>query len=532
MENGNLFRGSGPTGPQGYGAACATGEGSEGMAEDTTYDLIAATGCPTGIAHTYMAKEALEKAAAAKGLTIKVETHGQVGIENEVTPAQIKAAKAVIVAADKDVQAERFAGKPMISVGVTAAIKDPEGLIDKALAAKAEGELSEEVANASSDDAAPEKESVGHIIYKHLMNGVSHMLVFVVAGGVLTAVSFLWGITSFDSTAADYNSFAAMLKIIGGIAMNLMVPVLAAYIAESIGKRPALVPGFVAGMIAITGLPVSPETGLIDAGGAGVGFGFLGGIVGGFVAGYVIVGLEKLLSGMPKNLDGLKAIFLYPLLSTFITGLIMLGISGPMAAINTGMMSFLEGLEASGPIVLGLAIGCMCAFDMGGPVNKAAYVTGTALLTEALQAGIGTPTYNFGTNFMAAVSAACIVPPLITAFAVIVGKKYFSKEDHDAGIVNIVLGCTHITEGAIPFMTKNIWPVMPIMMCGSSIAAILTILFGVHDPAPHGGFLVLPVVDGWYLWLIAIFAGVLVGGILYVIFKRNEYHKNGDKVVE
>ena len=502
------------------------------MAEDTTYDLIAATGCPTGIAHTYMAKEALEKAAAAKGLTIKVETHGQVGIENEVTPAQIKAAKAVIVAADKDVQAERFAGKPMISVGVTAAIKDPEGLIDKALAAKAEGELSEEVANASSDDAAPEKESVGHIIYKHLMNGVSHMLVFVVAGGVLTAVSFLWGITSFDSTAADYNSFAAMLKIIGGIAMNLMVPVLAAYIAESIGKRPALVPGFVAGMIAITGLPVSPETGLIDAGGAGVGFGFLGGIVGGFVAGYVIVGLEKLLSGMPKNLDGLKAIFLYPLLSTFITGLIMLGISGPMAAINTGMMSFLEGLEASGPIVLGLAIGCMCAFDMGGPVNKAAYVTGTALLTEALQAGIGTPTYNFGTNFMAAVSAACIVPPLITAFAVIVGKKYFSKEDHDAGIVNIVLGCTHITEGAIPFMTKNIWPVMPIMMLGSSIASILTIFFGVHDPAPHGGFLVLPVVDGWYLWLIAIFAGVLVGGILYVIFKRNEYHKNGDKVVE
>lgn len=324
------------------------------MAEDTTYDLIATTGCPTGIAHTYMAKEALEKAAAAKGLTIKVETHGQVGIENEVTPAQIKAAKAVIVAADKDVQAERFAGKPMVSVGVTAAIKDPEGLIDKALAAKAEGELADEVANASSDSSAStEKESVGHIIYKHLMNGVSHMLVFVVAGGVLTAVSFLWGITSFDSTASDYNSFAAMLKIIGGIAMNLMVPVLAAYIAESIGKRPALVPGFVAGMIAITGLPVSPETGLIDAGGAGVGFGFLGGIVGGFVAGYVIVGLEKLLSGMPKNLDGLKAIFLYPLLSTFITGLIMLGISGPMAAINTGMMSFLEGLEASGPIVLG-----------------------------------------------------------------------------------------------------------------------------------------------------------------------------------
>ena len=419
------------------------------------YDLIAATGCPTGIAHTFMAKEALEKAAEARGLTIKVETHGQVGIENEVTPAEIKAAKAVIIAADKDVQAERFAGKPLISVGVTAAIKDPNGLIDKALSAKAQGTMSDAVVNASSDDSGFEKESVGHVIYKHLMNGVSHMLVFVVAGGVLTAVSFLWGIHSYDSTSADYNTFAAMLKIIGGIAMNLMVPVLAAYIAESIGKRPALVPGFVAGMIAIQGLPVNATTGLIDAGGSGVGFGFLGGIVGGFLAGYVILGLEKLLSGLPKNLDGLKAIFLYPLLSTFITGLIMLGISGPMAAINTGMMSFLKGLEASGPIVLGLAIGCMCAFDMGGPVNKAAYVTGTALLTEALTAGVGTDTYNFGTNFMAAVSAACIVPPLITTFAVVVGKKYFSQEDHDAGIVNLILGCTHITEGAIPFMTLN-----------------------------------------------------------------------------
>lgn len=496
------------------------------MAEDTTYDLIAATGCPTGIAHTYMAKEALEKAAAAKGLTIKVETHGQVGIENEVTPAQIKAAKAVIVAADKDVQAERFAGKPMVSVGVTAAIKDPEGLIDKALAAKAEGELTDEVANASSDSSAStEKESVGHIIYKHLMNGVSHMLVFVVAGGVLTAVSFLWGITSFDSTAADYNSFAAMLKIIGGIAMNLMVPVLSAYIAESIGKRPALVPGFVAGMIAIQGLPVNAETGMIDAGGAGVGFGFLGGIVGGFLSGYVILLLEKVFAKLPKNLDGLKAIFLYPLFSTAIVGLVMLGISGPMAAINTAMMDFLKGLSASGAVVLGLAIGCMCAFDMGGPVNKAAYVTGTAMLTEALAAGVGTDTYNFGTNFMAAVSAACIVPPLITTFAVIVGKKYFSQEDHDAGIVNLILGCTHITEGAIPFMTKNIWPVMPIMMLGSSIASILTIMFNVHDPAPHGGFLVLPVVENGPLWVLAILIGAVVGGILFVAFKKYDFEK-------
>lgn len=489
------------------------------------FDIIAATGCPTGIAHTFMAKEALEKAAAERGLTIKVETHGQVGVENELTKSEIAGAKAVVVAADKDVQAERFAGKPMVSVGVSKALSvEAAGkLIDRALAAKGDSTVA---AAADVEDEVEEKESIGHVIYKHLMNGVSHMLVFVVAGGVLTAVSFLWGITSFDSTAADYNSFAAMLKIIGGIAMNLMVPVLSAYIAESIGKRPALVPGFVAGMIAIQGLPVNAETGMIDAGGAGVGFGFLGGIVGGFLAGYVILLLEKVFAGLPKNLDGLKAIFLYPLFSTAIVGLVMLGISGPMAAINTAMMDFLKGLSASGAIVLGLAIGCMCAFDMGGPVNKAAYVTGTAMLTEALAAGVGTDTYNFGTNFMASVSAACIVPPLITTFAVVVGKKYFSQEDHDAGIVNLILGCTHITEGAIPFMTKNIWPVMPIMMLGSSIASILTIMFNVHDPAPHGGFLVLPVVENGPLWVLAILIGAVVGGILFVAFKKHDFEKN------
>ena len=486
------------------------------------YDIIAATGCPTGIAHTFMAKKALEDAAKAKGLTIKVETHGQVGVEDELTAAEIAAAKAVVVAADKDVQAERFAGKPMVSTGVSKCltVEAAEALIDRALAAKPQGTAAAVVA-----DDVVEQEGIGHTIYKHLMNGVSHMLPFVVAGGVLTAVSFLWGIWSFDSTNEQYNVIAALLKSIGGTAMGLMVPVLAAYIAESIGKRPALVPGFVAGMIAINGLPVNAATGLIDAGGAGTGFGFLGGIVGGFLAGYVILGLEKLLSGLPKNLDGLKAIFLYPLLSTLITGLVMLGISGPMAAINEGMMNFLRGLAAAGPIPLGLAIGAMCAFDMGGPVNKAAYVTGTAMLTEALSAGVGTETYNFGTNFMAAVSAACIVPPLVTTFAVIVGRKYFSQEDRDAGLVNFILGCTHITEGAIPFMTKNIIPVMPIMMLSSAIGAILSLLFGVHDPAPHGGFLVLPVVDGAAMWVLAILIGALVGGVLFVAFKKYDYDK-------
>ena len=489
------------------------------------YDIIAATGCPTGIAHTFMAKEALEKAAAERGLTIKVETHGQVGVENELTQAEIAAARAVVVAADKDVQAERFAGKPMVSVGVSKAIAvEPAGaLIDAALAAKADPAAAAAVAVAETAEA--EKESIGHQLYKHLMNGVSHMLVFVVAGGVLTAISFLWGITSFDSTAADYNTFAAMLKTIGGTAMNLMVPVLAAYIAESIGKRPALVPGFVAGMIAIQGLPVNPATGLIDAGGSGVGFGFLGGIVGGFLAGYVILLLEKVFAKLPANLNGLKAIFLYPLFSTLIVGLVMLGISGPIVTINNAMMDFLRSLQHAGAIPLGIAIGCMCAVDMGGPVNKAAYVTGTMLLGAGLEAGVGTAEYADGTAFMAAVSAACIVPPLVTSFAVIAGKKYFSQEDHDAGIVNIILGCTHITEGAIPFMTKNIWPVMPITMLSAAIASVLTLLLGVHVPAPHGGFLVLPVVDGGLQWVLAILAGTVVGGILFTAFKKAEWTK-------
>ncbi|MDY2777938.1 MAG: fructose-specific PTS transporter subunit EIIC [Collinsella sp.] len=485
------------------------------------YDIVAATGCPTGVAHTFMAKEALERAAAERGLTIKVETHGQAGIENTLTPDEIASARAVVIAADKDVQASRFEGKPMVTAGVSRAIDvDSAGeLIDSALAA-----------DPASTGASAGGEALGHQLYRHLMNGVSHMLVFVVAGGVLTAASFLWGITSFDSTAADYNTFAAMLKIVGGIAMGLMVPVLSAYIAESIGGRPALVPGFVAGMIAIQGLPVNAATGLIDAGGVGVGAGFLGGIAGGFLSGYAIVLLEKVFAGLPASLNGLKAIFLYPLFSTLIVGLVMLAVSGPMSAVNTAMMDFLRGLSASGPVVLGLAIGCMCAFDMGGPVNKAAYVTGTAMLTEALAAGVGTETYAFGTNFMAAVSAACIVPPLVTTFAVVVGGKYFSREDRDAGLVNFILGCTHITEGAIPFMTKNIWPVMPIMMLSSSVAATLTLMFGVHDPAPHGGFLVLPVVENAHLWVLAIAIGSLVGGSLFVMFKRSEaaHGKSGE----
>ena len=456
----------------------------------TKYDIIAATGCPTGIAHTYMAQEALEQAAKKAGVTIKVETHGQIGIENELTPEEIANAKAVIIAADKDVQPQRFVNKKIIDVSVGQGIKNADELVAQAL--RGEG-----VVKYHSDDAAVEasetpqssnvgKSSIGREIYKHLMNGVSHMLPFVVGGGVLIAISFaVFGIYSFKPDDPSYNAFSAQLKEIGGLAMGLMTPVLAAYIAQSIGNRPALVSGFVAGLMASNG-----------------GAGFLGGIVGGFFAGYLVVLLEKLFKGLPKTLDGLKAIFLYPLLGVFITGLFMSVIVSPMAGINQSLMDFLKGFQDQNPILLGLVIGCMSAFDMGGPVNKAAYVTGTLLLAEG------------NTTFMAGVSAACIAPPLITTVAVLLFKNRFDTDERNAGLVNFILGSTHITEGAIPFVAKDPLRAMPSMMLGSSIAAILTYLFGVQVPAPHGGFLVLPVVTHPFLWVLAIAIGSVVGGLV------------------
>ena len=456
----------------------------------TKYDIIAATGCPTGIAHTYMAQEALEQAAKKAGVTIKVETHGQIGVENELTPEEIANAKAVIIAADKDVQPQRFVNKKIIDVSVGQGIKNADELVAQAL--RGEG-----VVKYHSDDAVVEaseapqssnvgKSSIGREIYKHLMNGVSHMLPFVVGGGVLIAISFaVFGIYSFKPDDPSYNAFSAQLKEIGGLAMGLMTPVLAAYIAQSIGNRPALVSGFVAGVMANNG-----------------GAGFLGGIVGGFFAGYLVVLLEKLFKGLPKTLDGLKAIFLYPLLGVFITGLFMSIIVSPMAGINQSLMDFLKGFQDSNPILLGLVIGCMSAFDMGGPVNKAAYVTGTVLLAEG------------NTTFMAGVSAACIAPPLITTVAVLLFKNRFDTDERNAGLVNFILGSTHITEGAIPFVAKDPLRAMPSMMLGSSIAAILTYLFGVQVPAPHGGFLVLPVVTHPFLWVLAIAIGSVVGGLV------------------
>ena len=456
------------------------------------YQLIAATGCPTGIAHTYMAQEALEQAAKKKGITIKVETHGQIGVENELTPEEIKQAEAVIIAADKDVHPERFAGKRIIDVSVSTGIKDAERLLDDALAGK--GVLSAE--NQAVDALEQEtgnKTSFGRSIYKNLMNGVSHMLPFVVAGGVLIAISFaVWGIYSFDPDNAQYNATAAMLKSVGDAAMGMMVPVLAAYIAEGIAKRPGLVVGFVGGIVAMNG-----------------GTGFLGGILAGFLAGYFILLLQKVLDVLPKQLDGLKAIFLYPVIGVAVIGIVMSLLAGPMKAVNEGMMSFLAGFEHSNPLVLGVIVGCMCAFDMGGPINKAAYVTGTALLAQG------------NTTFMAGVSAACIAPPLITGFATLFFGKYFDTNDRNAGLVNFILGSTHITEGAIPFAAKDPIRVLPTMMLGSSIAAVLTYMFGVQVPAPHGGFLVLPVVTGKIQWVLSILIGSIVGGVILGLIQKS-----------
>lgn len=461
------------------------------------YQVIAATGCPTGIAHTYMAQEALEEAAKKRGISIKVETHGQSGVEHAFTQQEINDADGVIIAADKDVDIDRFDGKRLINVSVTKGMKEPDELIEKILNDKDVPVYHS--AGGSKSSSAEEAELTGtfwHKMYVYLMNGVSHMLPLVVAGGVLTAVSFFWGINSADPKSAEYNALAALLNTIGGFAMNLMVPVLCAYIAEAIGKRTGLIIGFVTGMIAFTN-----------------GTGFLGGIVGGFLAGYVAVLLTKLFKGLPKSLDGLKSIFIFPVLGVLISGAIMWYGSVPMKDLNQGMMSFLKSMENTSPILLGLIVGIMCAADMGGPINKAAYLTGTALLAQG----------NY--FFMAGVSAACIAPPLATGFAVLFNKKAYTSKERSAGYVNFLLGSTHITEGAIPFAAKNPLLNIPSFMIGSAIAAILTYVTKISVPAPHGGFIVLPLVNKPFLWVLWIVLGALVSGfLLSIIAGRQSRH--------
>lgn len=462
--------------------------------------IIAVTGCPTGIAHTFMAEEALKRAAKKLDVDIKVETHGQVGVENEITAKEIQEADGVIIAADKDVRTDRFIGKPAVDVPVAKAIKNAEQLIQTILDGKGKPYKSASTPAPSEsvqEDAVSGSSSFGRQIYKHIMNGVSHMLPFVVGGGVLIALSFLFGIHSADPNHESYNQTAAFLMKAGQVAFGLMVPVLAAFIAESIGKRPGLVVGFVGGMIAHTG-----------------GAGFLGGIAAGFLGGYIIYLLSKVFKKLPQSLDGLKAIFLYPVFGILFIALLMFWIVEPMNSINESLKTFLSGFQDANPVLLGLIVGSMCAFDMGGPVNKAAYVTGTALLAEG------------NMYFMAGVSAACITPPLVIAFATVFFRNYFDAQERNAGLVNFILGSTHITEGAIPFAAKNPIVVIPILMVSCSISAILTYLMKIQVPAPHGGFLILPVVSGAVLWIIAILTGSLIGAVLYGISRKHSLNKN------
>lgn len=451
------------------------------------YDLIAATGCATGIAHTYMAQEALIKAARERGLTMKVETHGQSGVDEALTAEEIAGARAVIIAADIDVHPERFAGKPLVMVPVAAGIRQPNNLIDEALAPYAPIYLP--TAGRAAATTATVKLSPMRLAYTSLMSGVSHMLPLVVAGGVLIAISMLFGIYSMNPASSQYNAYAAMLNRIGKITMGLMVPVLSAYMAETIAKRSGLIVGFAVGMVAQYN-----------------GIGFLGGIIGGYLAGLTVLGLQHLLSILPeREFRGLKSIFLYPVLGVLIAGTIMWFISAPMADMNAALMNFLKSMQHADPVVLGVIVGMMCASDFGGPINKAAYLTGTALLASG------------NTLFMAGVSAACIAPPLATGIAVLLNHKAFTRDERGAGYVNFVLGATHITEGAIPFAAKNPLLNIPIFMAGSAVAAVLTYVARIHVPAPHGGFIILPLVDHPVEWVVCILIGSAVSGGLLAL---------------
>jgi len=451
--------------------------------------IVAVTACPTGIAHTYMAADALKTKAEEMGVDIKVETNGSSGAQNVLTREEIERAKAVIVAADTMVDMERFKGKHVIRTAVADGIRRPEELIRRALLQDApvyEGE------KRKADETGAEQGKTG--IYKHLMNGVSNMLPFVVGGGILIAISFLFGYKAADPNDPSYHPLAeALMTIGGGNAFGLMVPVLAGFIAMSIADRPGFAPGMVGGMMATSG-----------------GAGFLGGIIAGFLGGYITAGLKKGLAGMPKSLDGIKTILLYPLLGIAATGFLMLYvINKPVGALNSAITDWLSGLGTGNAVLLGIVLGLMMAFDMGGPVNKAAYVFGTGLIAN----GVYEP--------MAAVMAAGMVPPLGIALATYLFKNKFTKAERDAGNANIIMGLSFITEGAIPFAAADPLRVIPSIMAGSAVAGALSMLFHIGLRAPHGGVFVVWLVEGSkILYLAAILTGSIVTALLLGLLKK------------
>lgn len=475
--------------------------------------IVAVTACTTGIAHTYMAEEALKKQAAEMGVDIKVETNGASGVGNKLTAEDIKNAAGVIIAADKAVDMPRFNGKPLVSRPVAAGIKQPEELINLILEGKASAYTASEGA---ATVESSEKLSLGKAFYKHLMSGVSQMLPFVIGGGILIALAFLFdnllGVPSDQlGNLGSYNEIAAMFMKIGGAAFGFMLPLLAGYIAYSIAEKPGLVAGFVAGAIAGNGLAFGKIP--YAAGGeetlalAGVSSGFLGALVGGFLAGGVVLVLRNALRNLPKSLQGLNAILLLPLLGTAITGFLMFFVNIPMAAINTGMNNFLAGLEGSSAIVLGLVLGGMMAIDMGGPINKAAYVFGTGTLAATVANG--------GSVAMAAVMAGGMVPPLAVFVATLLYKNKFTQEERNSGLTNIVMGLSFITEGAIPFGAADPARAIPSFIAGSALAGALVGLSGIQLMAPHGGIFVIALTSNPLLYLAYVAIGAVVSGILY-----------------
>ena len=479
--------------------------------------IVAVTACTTGIAHTYMAEEALIKKGEEMGVTVRVETNGASGVGNRLTAEEIAKAEGVIIAADKAVETARFDGKKLISKPVAAGIRQTEELIQTILDGKADVFHAENAAQAS---ASQEKLSLAGAFYKHLMSGVSQMLPFVIGGGILIALAFLidqiLGVPQDQlSQLGSYHELAAQFKTIGGAAFGFMLPVLAGYIGFSIAEKPGFVAGFIAGSIASSG----SAFGNIAYGAAkgelpgAVSSGFLGALVGGFLAGGVILVLRKALAGLPRSLDGIRSILLLPLLGVGLTGFLMFLINIPMSAINTSLNNFLTSLSGSSAVLLGLLVGGMMAVDMGGPVNKAAYVFGTSTLTaSALTSG--------GSTVMAAVMAAGMVPPLAVFVATVLFKDKFTEEERNSGLTNIIMGLSFITEGAIPFGAADPARAIPSFIAGSALTGALVGLAGLKLMAPHGGIFVIALTSNPLLYIVFVLIGAVVSGILFGLLRK------------
>ena len=480
--------------------------------------IVAVTACTTGIAHTYMAEESLIKTGEEMGVNVRVETNGASGVGTPLTAEEISKAVGVIVAADKAVETARFDGKKLISKPVAAGIRQPQELIQNILDGKAEVFHAE---NAGAAQESSEKLSLGGAFYKHLMSGVSQMLPFVIGGGIMIALAFLldqiMGVPKDQlSQLGSYHEIAAQFKAIGGAAFGFMLPVLAGYIAYSIAEKPGLVSGFVAGAIASSGAAFGgvpfASGGKATLALAGVSSGFLGALVGGFLAGGVILVLRKFLAGIPRALEGIRSILLLPLLGVFATGFLMLAVNIPMAAINTGLNNFLSSLSGSSAVLLGLLVGGMMAVDMGGPVNKAAYVFGTGTLAATVTSG--------GSVVMAAVMAAGMVPPLAVFVATLLFKDKFTEEERNSGLTNIVMGLSFITEGAIPFGAADPARAIPSFIVGSALTGALVGMAGIKLMAPHGGIFVIALTSNALLYLLFILIGAVVSGILFGFLRK------------